>query len=52
VVGAAVAEDDARDPSVQDGGGGDRRGHALFAGVEDEDAAALVVADKIDVHGP
>ena len=50
VIGVAVAEDHARDPAVRDRGGHDRRGHALLARVEDEHAAALLVAEEIDVH--
>ena len=50
MVGVGVAEDDAADATERFGRGGDRKRHALLAGVEDHDRAAVL--DEIDVHRP
>ena len=52
VVGVAVAEDDPGDATEPSGGGDDRTGHALLAGVVDGDSRAVGLLDQADVHGP
>jgi hypothetical protein len=52
VIGVGVAKDDPGDAAEPLGGGDDRPGHALLAGVVDGDSRAVRLLDEINVHRP